>query len=74
LIDYYVEKVKIFKKVVEKIHPVLFEKAICIPIELNIKELKCFERFQADKALWWYQPSAFSLSFFTNLHPISGNE
>ncbi len=24
LIDYYVEKVKIFKKVVEKIHPVLF--------------------------------------------------
>jgi len=109
LIDYYVEKVKIFKKVVEKIHPVLFEKAICIPIEQNIEQLKepydkflesllslysfeiypkptdsneldrleklifrlstdeCFERFQADKAPWWYQPSAFYLSFFTNL-------
>ncbi len=40
VIDSFIDKVKIFKKVVENMQPILFEKSICIPIEENIPILQ----------------------------------
>ena len=40
LIDVFMEKVKVFKKVLDSLQPILFDKVLCAPIEQNIGVLR----------------------------------